>query len=198
MSTANAYGPKEIISYERVVLKTLKWKINYPTLAFWGNYVTHRWDDYAGLFVTHFAYDIDSSSLKLPTFRGRNNENYVFFRNVFQVLDSITMDIEYLNFSDKFLVLAVIYLFLGVYLRFYSIDDIVNEFTRDLHCYTNFYELNIIFNRFLNNYIVCEFDEIVEHIFYVSQFFVIEFDYTPVMPAHEEPEDQSLVSNPDI
>jgi hypothetical protein len=185
MSTANAYCPKEIINYERSVLIALKWKVNYPTLAFWTNYVSNRWDDYIELFSTHFAYDIDYKSIKLPQFRGKSNENYIFFRNVFQLVDLVSLDIDFLQYCDKFLVLAIIYLFLGVYLRFFSINDVINEFSRDLHCYTNFYELNVIFNRFLNNYIVCEFDEIVEHIYYVSQFFIIDLNYTPVVPFQE-------------
>jgi hypothetical protein len=186
MSTAGAYSPKEIIAFERAILKTLKWRVNFPTLAFWANNISYKWDDFVNFFASHFAYDINFKSLQLPTFRERTNEDYVFFRNMFQILDNITLDIEYLQYSEKFLVLAVIYLFVGIYLRYFTITDVFNEFCKDIHCYTNFYDLNIIFNRFLNNYIICELDDIVEHIYYVSQFFVIEFDYSPVRSLHDE------------
>ena len=97
--------------------------------------------------------------IKLPISRNRTIEEYRFFRDLFQILDLISLDIESLNYSEKILITCVIYLNLGVYLKQFTQNDILNEFTKDISAYTNYNDLNIIYNRFLNNFLEIELDE---------------------------------------
>ncbi len=176
----------QIIEYERNILTTLCWKIQYPNISFWSNYITSKWDEYANSFSEEFAYDLNWQNKKLPIFRKHTNEEYHLFRSMFQVLDLMTLDLELLNYSERLIVPSVMYLILGVFLKYFSHNDIIMEFSKDINAYTNYYELNIIFNRFLNCFLEIELDDIVEHIYFVSSYFYIEFDYTTVSISQEE------------
>ena len=137
------------------------------------------------MFQSNFSYDI-GKSLKLPQFRSNTKDEYQFFRNLYQIIDIVTLDIESLQYSEKFIAIAVIYLFLGIYLKHFSINEVVREFGKDTQTYTNYYELNVIFNRFLNIFVGFELDDIVDCIYYVSQFYILVFDYTSIQVANTE------------
>jgi hypothetical protein len=109
-----------------------------------------------------------------------------------QIIDLITLDIEVLKYSDRYLVLSVIYLLLGVYLKYFSHEEIILDFVNDKNAYTNYYELNIIFNRFLYNYMNIELDDIIEHIGYVSVFFNLTLEFTRVTFNEDEENDMVL------
>jgi hypothetical protein len=186
ISTARSYSTMQIIEYERNILNTLSWKIQYPTLAFWCNHITSKWDEYATTFDQEFAYDINWQNRKLPIFRNHTNEEYHLFRSLFQILDLITLDLGILNYKEKILVPSVIYLIVGVFLKYFSYNNIILEFSKDINAYTNYYELNVIFNRFLNCFLEIELDDIIEYVYYVSSFFYLEFDYTRVNISSED------------
>jgi hypothetical protein len=188
----------QIIEYERIILTTLSWKIHYPCIAFWCNYITSKWDDYAQSFSETYAFDLNWQNKKLPILRQQTNEEYHFFRNIYQILDLMTLDIDILNYSEKLLVTSVMYLILGIHLRYFNQNDIIQEFSKDINTYTNYYELNIIFNRFLNTFLEIELDDIIENIFYVSSFFYLEFDYTTHVISSEDENDVVKTINIDI
>ncbi len=101
----------------------------------------------------------------------------------------ITLDIEVLKYSEKCLVSSVIYLLLGIYLKYFSHEEIILDFVNDRNTYTNYYELNIIFNRFLYNYMNLELDDIIEHIGYVCVFFNLTLDFTTISLNEKEEND---------
>jgi hypothetical protein len=191
-STANAYTTPEIMECEVEILNKLKWRIQYPTLAFWSNYITSKWDEYTSNFGETYAYDLNWNNKHLPIFRNKSNQEYHLFRTLNQIIDLITLDIEVLKYSDRYLVLSVIYLLLGVYLKYFSHEEIILDFVNDKNAYTNYYELNIIFNRFLYNYMNIELDDIIEHIGYVSVFFNLTLEFTRVTFNEDEENDMVL------
>jgi hypothetical protein len=188
-STDYAYSPQEILNFEKVVLKWLKWRIQFPSLAFWGNYIMLKWDDFAINFM-NYSFDMPNSfkqKIILPRFRNPTNEEYFLFRNFYQVIDVISLDSEHLKFSEKILSAATIYLLIGLFLKYFNIGHIVKEFAFDCQTYGEYYDFNVIFNRFLCNYLGCELDDVVEHIQFVSSFFNIKFDYKePVVTKNFE------------
>jgi hypothetical protein len=197
-STANAYTTQEIIECEMEILNKLKWKIQYPTISFWSNYITSKWDEYTRSFGEAYAYDLNWNNKHLPMFRNQSNDEYQLFRTLNQIIDIITLDVEVLKFSEKCLVSSVIYLLLGVYLKYFTHSDIILDFVNDRNAYTNYYELNIIFNRFLYNYMNLELDDIIEHIGYSSVFFNLSFDFTGVTLSEDEENDIVKYSNIDL
>jgi hypothetical protein len=129
VSTAGAYTVPEILECEREILKRLNWKIQYANLAYWANYITSKWDS----FVDN-CHSFESSQ-KLPKFRNKTNEEYKLFRKLFQILDLITLDLEMLKYSNRYLVSSVIYLLLGIYLNYFSIKEIILDFVNDKNAF---------------------------------------------------------------
>ncbi len=158
----------------------LKWRINYPTLAFWANLISDKWDTYTSEFNTLHSFDMPAHlrrNLKLPKFRAKSDEEYLLFRNFFQIIDLISLDIPSLQFSEKLIVASVIYILLGLYLRWFSISNVVNDFTRNPYACSNYYELNIIYNRFISKFLQIELNALHHHILFTSFFFNMRFEY---------------------
>ena len=194
-TTDCAYNTNEIIYNEKIVLKIFKWRILYPSMAYWSNYITFKWDKFVQEFNEKHSYDLDPlfKKIKLPKFRSKTDEEYYFFRNFYQIIDAITLDIEYLNYSEKILTAATIYLLLGIYLNCFNISNIVKEFWKDESIFSNYYELNIIFNKFVETYLECRLDIIIPHSMYVCFFFNLKFDYDPPKINTEEAENSIIV-----
>lgn len=164
-------------------------------MAHWSNYLTYKWDKFVKNFATKHAYDLSSSfkKIKLPLFRAQTDEEYYFFRNFYQIIDAISLDIEYLQYSEKILAAAVIYLLLGLYLKCFTINQIVKDFWKNVNSYSVFGPLNEIFNRFVMSYLHCSLDVVIEHVFYVGYFFNLKFDYTaPIINKDEENEEKMV------
>lgn len=176
--------------FEKRVLGILKWRINYPTLAFWSNMITDKWDTYSSQFRTMYSFDMPDQfkrNVILPKFRARSDEEYFLFRNFYQIIDLISLDYQSLQYSEKFIVASVIYILLGLYLRCFTISTVVNEFTRNPHTCSNFYELNTIYNRFTTNYLQIELNVLHHHVIYTSFFFSMRFEYNrPILSPDAE------------
>lgn len=183
-STDFAYSTEDILKFEKKMLNILKWRIHFPTLAFWANYITSKWDKFAKEFSVKHTYDLNSSfkKIKLPNFRAKTDEEYYFFRNYFQIIDVISLDVDYLQFSEKVLCASVAYLLIGLYFKCFSIVQVAKDFWKDPATYSAFQDLNIIFQRFLINYLNIGLDIVIEYVaLYVGFFFNLKFDYK--MPA---------------
>lgn len=169
------------------MLKSLAWQINFPTMATWTNCVSLMWDEFASTFQQKFNHDLTNKNIRLPQFRSNTNEEYYFFRNYYQVIDFIVLDLGHLQYCDKFLVISTLYLLFGLFLKHFSVIEVIKDFTVNSGHYSTFYELNIIFNRFLNKYIGVELENLIDHIQYTSFFFNLKFDYNPpkINPEHE-------------
>jgi hypothetical protein len=131
-------------------------------------------------FHSKHSYDFSNynrNNIKLPRFRADSEEEYYLIRNFFQIIDLISIDYEHLQYSEKLLVASAIYILLGLYLRFFSISQVVSEFTKNINAYSNYYELNSIFNRFTCNFLEIELNHLSQHILYVSFFFNMKFEY---------------------
>ena len=177
------------------MLTILNWRIHYPNLAFWSNYISLKRDEFSIDFNQKYAHDLGPTSpFKLPRFRSNTHEEYLLFRNFFQIIDLLALDYNSLQYSEKLLSAAAIYLLMGLFLKFFDIGKIVKEFTTDASAYGAYHDLNMIFNRFLLNYLNCEFDDLGDHIVYVSFFFYLKVDYAPpVLPKEEDNEKKAVV-----
>jgi hypothetical protein len=177
----------------------LKWQINFPNFAFWSNLITQKWDIFASEFHTKHSFDFSQgfrNNLKLPKFRGESEEDYFLFRNFFQLVDLISIDYESLQYSQKLIVASVIYILIGLYFRCFSINEVVNEFTRNLHATSNYFELNQIYNRFMSCFLNVQLNMLGEHILYVSFFFHMKFQYNgPCMNLDKEGQERVVSFN---
>jgi hypothetical protein len=191
-TTDYAYSKENIISYEKEVLRILNWKVNYQSMAFWANLVTKKWDDFSQNFIEKYSYDLTlyfKVNFKLPKFRSENKEEYLLFRYYFQIIDLITLDLNYLQFGDKSLCLTVMYLLLGLYLKIFDLTAVIKSFSSFNYMNEHLCEFNKVYNKFLNYYIGCEFDEISETISFASTFFCLNINYKLPIIQYDESEE---------
>ncbi len=159
-------------------------------MAFWSNLVTFKWDQFAKENNASPSKEF-RTQMKLPLFREKSNEEYHLFRNFFQIVDILTLDYESLQYSEKLICASIVYCLVGLFLKFFDISSILQEFSHDPSTFASFYELNMIFNRFLNKHLSCGFDDIIEHVMWVSWFFNMKFEYsTPIIKPEEDSENK--------
>jgi hypothetical protein len=159
-------------------------------MAFWSNLVTYKWDQFAKENNASPSKEF-RIHLKLPLFREKSNEEYHLFRNFFQMVDIITLDYESLQYSEKLICASLVYCLIGLFLKHFDIAGILNNFLYDPSTFASFYDFNMIFNRFLNKQLLCGFDDIIEHVMWVSWFFNMKFQYSsPLIRQDEDPENK--------
>jgi hypothetical protein len=183
--TEDAYPTSLIVNWEHNVLRTLKWRVTYNTLATWSNILLLKWDDYVPLCQN------DSSNLEypfineLPFFRKQVEESYLLFRNFYQVLDLITLNASSSRYKDRFIVLAVMYLNIGLFIKAFSLDSVARDFPLHSEVLSNFCDYNLIFQNYLRIHVGINLCDILEVIQYASRFFILKFEYSEPVNASE-------------
>jgi hypothetical protein len=169
-----------------MVLKVLNWKIQYPNMAFWANYVSKKWDDFSLLFNSRERFQIGvSGNLNLPGFRIIHELDYDYFRFYFQIIDVMSLDFESLRYPEHILCASVIYLLTGLRLKNFDLRTVTSVISKDPSVISDFYDLMIIFERFLE-YLNCKFDDLVNHVSYVATFFSLPINNAlpQINPSH--------------
>jgi hypothetical protein len=100
------------------------------------------------------------------------------FRVFFQIIDFILLDVEYLNYMDRYLSLSVIYFSLGLVLNVFNQNIIVSRYQYNIGEISENNEINELFNSFLGNYFNIYLDALSPTLKYVSKFFAMDFDCT--------------------
>jgi len=168
-----------IIMWEHLVLKVMNWRVTYNTLATWSNIYLAKWDEFVSGSDSLICNLETSVKMGLsPLFRKQNNENYHLFRNFFQIIDIITLNINSSKYKDRSLVLAVMYLNIGLFLGVFNLEKVAKHFPLQTQVLTQYTEYNYIFREFMNIHINLDFCDIIDSIQYASRFFILKFDYT--------------------
>ena len=165
-TTNEACSLKDIISHERLILRHLNWDINLPNFSTWINSSTVNWDIFLDN-IERFASDISMNINNLKNFKFRNQtpQSFNLFRSLTQYIDIICLDVDYLYYNEKYLVISVI--FLLIFKSFGLLDFSQIPFLQ-MGELEKYYEVVLIFSRFLNNFYNVEFVNIFDHIQYVS------------------------------
>ncbi|MCQ2817802.1 MAG: hypothetical protein MJ252_11105 [archaeon] len=166
--TADACTGNEIKEFEREMLKTLKWKIQFPNLAIWGNIVSKAWDNF--ILETRDRREI------WPFFRNDNIYQNFLFKNMFLILDAIAMDYCHLTYNEKKLSTALAYLLIGLTTHCFSMQDILNGLSNFVPTQA-YYLLNEVFNYFSQTKFNIQLASLRDEIEYVALFFDIIFQY---------------------
>ena len=114
----NYYCKSEIINQEIIILKTLKWKIQYINLSDLGNLLTDKWDT----IINKFNKD-DNNNDKFPIFRNDPEFNNLLLDHFFQFLDYISLDYFYNFLHEKYICVSVIYIIIGVAKKIFSYQN---------------------------------------------------------------------------
>ena len=92
----NSYSKKQILKQEELILKTLKWKIQYPNLSDFGNLLMVEWD--TNINILNKSFNIQD---KFPLFRNDPEYKDLLFDHFFQILDYISLDYFYNFIYEK-------------------------------------------------------------------------------------------------
>ena len=183
-STAGACSSEDIRDFEKQMIKTLSWKVQYPNLAYWANLITKEWDTFV----------LDNPNLRdsFHLFRNDAQLGYSLFKNLFLFLDVMTLDYIHLKYNEKKLCLSLCYLLLGLSLQCFSLDNILHGLS-NIQPNGSFYTFNTVFNFFIKLRFNLELDDLRNEIEYSVLFFDIYYDYNEShFAARAETEEERL------
>ena len=165
-STGDSFSVGEIVEYEQVILKLLKWKINYPTLALWINMITFKWD-----LWLHNKVRNEKIFRSMPFFR-LNNNICLSFEKIFIAADLSVLVEESIGYHQFKFSCALLYIIVGLFSNSILEDtlySIVKE-NLDLSCLDECHILNNIVEMYFNECLNCSLQDIACHIKIASTF----------------------------
>lgn len=165
-ATEKACSLQDIIKQEFTILETLEWKVNLTNFSTWINETTINWDQFVDNIHLHSnEIRLNLNLIRNFKFRENNLQSLNLFRAFTQFIDIISFDIEYLLYFERILCLSVIYLLI---LKYFNMIDLSQIPYLKMDHVNNYYEFNLLFDRFLNKYYSLEFANIFDHIQYTS------------------------------
>jgi len=114
----------------------------------------------------------------LPLFRKESQENYFLFRNFYQIIDMISLNINSYRYKDRSIVLATMYLSIGLSISVFNLEKIIKYFPLHTQILTQYSDYNSVFREFMNIQIGLDFCDILEAIQYASRFYLLKMDYS--------------------
>jgi hypothetical protein len=168
----NLYSKSEILNYELVVLKTLKWKIQYINLCDLANILISKWDS----IIIDVNKNFNEGD-KFPIFLNDPKYNNLLFNHYFQLLDYICLDYFYNFLHEKHICVSVMYIIIGVAKKIFTYEDAFQFFNNIKPQNT---EISRSYQRFFFNFVKQYFKinmvEILDVLKYVCLFSVIKFE----------------------
>jgi hypothetical protein len=168
----NLYSKSEILNYELVVLKTLKWKIQYINLCDLANILISKWDS----IIIDVNKNFNEGD-KFPIFLNDPKYNNLLFNHYFQLLDYISLDYFYNFLHEKHICVSVMYIIIGVAKKIFTYEDAFQFFNNIKPQNT---EISRSYQRFFFNFVKQYFKinmvEILDVLKYVCLFSVIKFE----------------------
>ena len=148
-----------------VILKELRFRIQYPTLETWSNYMMKRWDDFAREENKKF-----NNELIFPLFRNDPKYDYGLFRHFFLILDIISLDYFHIFFNEKDICSCLIYLIVGLGMNYFTMEMIGNFFEKKDYN-ASFYSFhNLLIDYFNREFSIFQ-EDFSQTIKYVCNFF---------------------------
>ena len=192
-STDNGYTSAQIVAMEQQIAKKLQFLLTPPTLCTWANWYMGQWDAY--LDTNEFAAlhpllsrlreqrpAAEGDAVTPLRFKAQNELAYARFREVFQVLDAMTLDIQYLQYRPRALVASSLYLVLGLHAGAFEQEEVAANFTRSSAGFLDGEaEEKEAFNDLFIDFLFLSFGfnlaELAPTVMYASQFFGLPFTY---------------------
>ena len=144
-----------------------------------------KWDEYVSISQNELSSLECPFFNELPYFRKQVNESYFLFRNFFQILDLITLNASSSRYKDRMIVLAVMYLNIGLFFKTFSLETVARDFPLHSEVLSNFADYNLVFQNFLRCHVGLNLCDILEVIQYASRFFILKFEYSEPVTGTE-------------
>ena len=175
---------------ELVVLQALKFRINPITINNWAQIFLGEWDNY---FMMSLENELNSFEVCL-TFKQPNESSYQYYREIMQFIDVVQLDIETLQYSQRSILAAIMYLIVGKNLNQYNINQIVQQFPiNPIFMGENNQSFNEYFENFLKNSFGFYLEDLVQAIQYTASFFHLVLNFELPVAAKVNKENVLLV-----
>ena len=174
----NLYSKSEILNYEVVVLKTLKWKIQYINLCDLANILISKWDS----IIIDVNKNFNEGD-KFPFFLNDPKYKNLLFNHFFQILDYISLDYFYNFLHEKYICVSVMFIIIGVAKKVFTYEETFQFFNNINPQNTEIYRgYQRFFFNFVKQYFKINMVEILDVLKYVCLFSGIKFesDITPI------------------
>ena len=136
-----------------------------------------QWD----LYIEHTPYSKEHCFYDknlLPQFKQPNQASYSLFRELMQFIDVCFLDINSLQYKQRPLLAAFMYLTLGKYYKVFNVEEITNIFVNSsffLLCNNEMF--NGLFGNFLNFSFGYQLADLLPYIQYASSFFNLNLNF---------------------
>ena len=150
------------------------------------NLLTSSWDLYTrSSTIEDYLQQINLSQTdNVIRFRELCDESYIMYREVSQIVDALIMVHETLTFNGGLLVAALIYLFMGIHLKIFVREEVAYAFAQSsTYLLDQENAFNNVYRRFVNVCFGIAIEELIPYAQYVSPFFALPMDHSPIKGA---------------
>lgn len=154
---ADYYTISEIEAVELDIMKVLGWHLTPPTTFFWVNLYATQWDE--------FSKDSEFGELK---FKEPSGDSYRRYRQLMQIVDSFSMEVEHLQYNQRILAGSAIYIVLSMWQ--YSIEYILQIYTEGSKFLVESNCFNKVFECFTKDFLELSLEEMLPGVQYIATF----------------------------
>lgn len=160
-TTGDAYSKEEILEFEKKMLISFQWKVNFQTCLTWANYISYKWDSWI-----YFHSQMNHSLKCLPSFRNTsNNLKYSILLNYFYCLDLASLYSESVEYDEKAFPACVFYLIIGLYSNIISYNTLISIASGNMDLSVlNHSGLNNVIDMFLSETVDMQLMDIVTYL----------------------------------
>lgn len=153
---ADCYTVAQIEEMELALATSLAWRLVPPTTFFWVNVYAEQWDE--------FSKDSEFGEMK---FKEPSEDSYKRYRQLMQIVDSISMEVEHLQYNQRVLAGSAIYIVLSMCQ--YSVEEILLIFTKGSKFIIEVNSFNKAFESFALLYLHFSLEEMLPGVQYVAR-----------------------------
>ena len=165
--------------------KVIGWRLHLPTTEFWANYYLSRWDKFVDISPAILENNMIDPDTNVVKFMQANQEGYTYFREISQILDTVKLDIEYLQYEMRQIILALLYLVAGRHFGQFTVEEIIREFSNSsLFLFEDRCGFNKIYRSFLKKETDYSLEELLPSLQFVAKFFILPLSFEPPLIAN--------------
>lgn len=184
-----SYSKKEILKMENFMYKILNFDITPPTLNLWANWYVSQWDNFIKEESVKKENPLLNSNFLIPLFKNPDEKSYALYRSIFQYIDCAVLDVKTLQYKQRAIVAAFLYIIIGKYFKQFTNEQIVNEFPRSsLYLLDESFAFNNLFKCFMKKCFGFNLPDLLPTIQFASTFFPLEINLDYPIAAKIDPE----------
>ena len=168
----NTYPAQQILALEHSLYFALNFKITPPTLNLWANWYMTQWDNFVdepGIAKVHPLLKSQRSPVK---FRLPSEQSYSLYREFMQLIDTAILDVKTLQYKQRALIAAFLYVLLGKEYKQFSLAKIVEELPYSSHYLLDqSFAFNDLFSLFMKQCFGISLLDLLPTIQYASTYF---------------------------